>query len=91
MRTSSEVQKGSIESAKHIDVDTIRDNLDKFPKDKNEKIYIFCQVGLRGYIAAMILKNNGYKMSTTYLVDIIHIKHIQESFMLQYVKSLQEF
>ncbi len=61
VRTSSEVQKGSIESAKHIDVDTIRDNFDKFPKDKNEKIYIFCQVGLRGYIAAMILKNNGYK------------------------------
>lgn len=61
VRTEYEFGNGSIESAVNIPVDSIRDNLDKFPKDKNEKIYIFCQIGLRGYIASMILKHNGYK------------------------------
>lgn len=61
VRTEYEFKNGSIESAVNIPVDSIRDNLDKFPKDKNEKIYIFCQIGLRGYIASMILKHNGYK------------------------------
>ena len=36
----------------------LRNRLDEIPKDKT--IYVTCQIGLRGYIAARILMQNGY-------------------------------
>lgn len=58
VRTKDEVQLGMLKGAINIDVDHIRDNLAKIPKDK--KIYMYCGVGLRGYVAARILKQYGY-------------------------------
>ncbi len=58
VRTPEECSIDSIEDAVNIELDTIRQNLDRIPKDK--KIMIFCGVGLRGYVAARILKQSGY-------------------------------
>lgn len=59
VRTKAEHEMGTIPGAVNIDLNTIRDNLDKIPKDK--QIITFCQAGLRAYVAYKILKNNGYK------------------------------
>ncbi len=58
VRTPEECSIDTIEDAVNIELDTIRENLDRIPKDK--KIMIFCGVGLRGYVAARILKQSGY-------------------------------
>ena len=59
VRTRGENKIGTIENAIHIDVNTLRDNLDKLDKDKT--YLVFCQVGLRGYLAYRILVLNGFK------------------------------
>ncbi|HNQ68172.1 MAG TPA: FAD-dependent oxidoreductase [Bacteroidales bacterium] len=58
IRTKEEYELGSIENAHHIDLNTLRQNLDKIPKDK--KIVVFCAVGQRGYLSSMILSHNGF-------------------------------
>lgn len=60
-RTEGEFQKlGTVKGAVNIPVDSIRSRLDEIPKDK--VICVFCQVGLRSYIANRILAQNGYKV-----------------------------
>ena len=56
VRTKTEFENGAIPNAIHMDVDTLRENLDFF--DKNKKYVIYCQIGLRGYLAQRILINN---------------------------------
>lgn len=56
VRTKTEFENGAIPNAINMDVDTFRDNLDFF--DKNKKYVIYCQVGLRGYLAQRILRNH---------------------------------
>lgn len=58
VRADMEFKLGSIEGAINIPLDEIRDRLDEISKDK--EIYIFCQVGLRGYLACRILMQKGY-------------------------------
>ncbi len=58
VRTADEFNIGSIPNAINIPVDELRSRLNELPKEK--QINIFCQVGLRGYIASQILKQNGY-------------------------------
>lgn len=58
VRTREEFELGSINGAVNIPLDEIRDRLDEIPRDKD--IYIFCQVGLRGYLACRILLQRGY-------------------------------
>ena len=58
VRTSEEFSIDAFEDAVNIDLDTLRDNLHRIPKDK--KIMIFCGVGLRGYVATRILKQSGF-------------------------------
>jgi rhodanese-related sulfurtransferase len=59
VRTQKEFEHGSIASAINIPLDEIRSRLAEFPKDKNIRIY--CEAGLRGYLAQRILKQNGLK------------------------------
>ncbi|OXT07116.1 CoA-disulfide reductase [Thermoanaerobacterium thermosaccharolyticum] len=59
VRTKMEYDLGNIEGSVNIPVDDLRENLDKIPKDKD--IFVYCQVGLRGYIACRILLQNGFK------------------------------
>lgn len=60
VRTKEEFEFNNIKGAINIDLDTIRSNIDKLNEYKSKKIYIYCQVGLRGYIAQRILENNGF-------------------------------
>ncbi len=59
VREPMEYEIGAIENSVNIPLGTIRDNLDKLPKDKT--IYAYCQVGLRGYLACRLLTQLGYK------------------------------
>lgn len=59
VRTSKEFEGGHIEGAVNINVDDLRENLQNLDKDKVYAIY--CQVGLRGYLANRIMRNNGFK------------------------------
>ncbi|MFA6309373.1 MAG: CoA-disulfide reductase [Clostridia bacterium] len=59
VRTKMEYSLGTIKNAVNIPIDEIRDRLDEIPKDKN--IYVFCQVGLRGYVVCRILMQKGFK------------------------------
>lgn len=58
VRTVAEFEKGNIPGSVNIPVDDLRERLDEIPVDKN--IYIYCQVGLRGYLAQRILVQNGF-------------------------------
>ena len=59
VRTPEEFSLGTIEGAKNIPVDELRTRLSEIPQDR--EIIIFCQVGLRAYIACRILRQKGYK------------------------------
>lgn len=59
VRTSKEFSGGAIEGAININVDDLRANLEKL--DKNKTYAIYCQVGLRGYLANRIMRNNGFR------------------------------
>lgn len=58
VRTNLEYENGHINGFINIPVDELRQNLSKI--DINKKIYVTCQIGLRGYIAARILKQSGF-------------------------------
>ncbi len=58
VRTKEEFLSGNINNAINIPVDEIRSRLNEIPKDKN--IFIYCEAGLRGYLAQRILKQNGF-------------------------------
>jgi NADPH-dependent 2,4-dienoyl-CoA reductase/sulfur reductase-like enzyme/rhodanese-related sulfurtransferase len=58
VRTEKEFDLGIIEGAVNIPVDDLRKRLHEIPKDKT--IYLYCQVGLRGYLASRILLQNGF-------------------------------
>lgn len=58
VRTKNEIARGMIDGFINIPLDTLRDNLDKLPKDK--PVYVHCHSGLRSYIACRILSGNGY-------------------------------
>lgn len=61
VRTPQEVTAGTIPNSINIPVDDLRDRLNEL--DKTKEILIFCQVGLRGYLAARILMQNGFNCS----------------------------
>lgn len=58
VRTQDEFDKGHFPGATLCSVDELRDRLHELPKDK--PIYVYCQVGQRGYIATRILKQHGF-------------------------------
>jgi NADPH-dependent 2,4-dienoyl-CoA reductase/sulfur reductase-like enzyme/rhodanese-related sulfurtransferase len=58
VRRNDEYAAGSIPNAINIPVDELREKLELIPTAK--KIYIYCEAGLRGYLAQRILRQNGY-------------------------------
>ena len=58
VRTVTEFEKGTIPNAINFPLDDIRNNIDTIKKF-NRPIIIFCQRGLRGYLAELILNQNG--------------------------------
>lgn len=59
VRNPDEVVSGAMEGSINIPLDTLRSNLNNIPKDKT--IFVYCAVGLRGYLAQRILMQSGYK------------------------------
>lgn len=59
VRTPEEFSLGTIEGAKNIPVDELRNRLSEIPQDR--EIIIFCQVGLRAYLACRILRQKRFK------------------------------
>jgi len=60
VRSFQEHAQGSIPGAVCAPVDELRDRLDDLPRDK--ELLVFCQVGLRGYVAARILVQHGFRV-----------------------------
>ena len=58
VRTPKEVAKGSIPEAQNIPLDELRFRLSELPKERS--IIVYCQVGLRGYLATRILLQHGF-------------------------------
>ena len=58
VRTKEEYNNGNIPGSINIPVDEIRERLPELNTDRN--IFIYCEAGLRGYIAQRILKQNGF-------------------------------
>lgn len=58
VRTVKEFAAGHIEGAVNIPVDEIRQRLHEIPSAK--RIDIYCEAGLRGYLANRILRQNGF-------------------------------
>ncbi|MCR5835389.1 MAG: FAD-dependent oxidoreductase [Lachnospiraceae bacterium] len=57
-RTSEEYDSGHVEGALHIPVDDLRERKEEI--DKSKPLYVYCQSGLRSYIACRILAQEGY-------------------------------
>lgn len=57
-RTVEEYEKGTIPGAVNYPLDNLRTHVN-YIKSLNKKVVIFCQKGLRGYLAELILRNNG--------------------------------
>ena len=60
VRTFDEYEIDHINGAKNIPLNEIRNRLDEL--DKNKEYVVYCKIGLRGYNAQRILKNNGYNV-----------------------------
>ncbi|MDR0610482.1 MAG: DsrE/DsrF/DrsH-like family protein [Planctomycetaceae bacterium] len=58
VRTPTEYDNGHIDGFINIPVDELRGRLDEI--DKSKKIYVTCQVGVRGYAATRILVQNDF-------------------------------
>jgi len=58
VRTVAENSLGTIPGSVNIPVDELRNRLDEVPRGK--PVYVFCAVGLRGYLASNILIQNGF-------------------------------
>ena len=60
VRTPMEYMAGTIPGFVNIPLDSLREHLVELPRDKT--LYVTCQVGLRGYLAARILAQHGYNV-----------------------------
>lgn len=76
VRDEVEVENGKIDNALNIPLNSLRDRLGELPKDK--RIWIYCQIGLRGYLGSRILNMNnienknlcgGYRLLSLARVD----------------------
>ncbi|MCL2808325.1 MAG: FAD-dependent oxidoreductase [Coriobacteriia bacterium] len=61
VRSPIEFSEGAFEGFVNIPVDVLRLRLDKL--DKSKPVYLHCRSGLRSYIAARILMQNGFSAS----------------------------
>lgn len=82
VRTQMEYAMGYIPGAINIPVDDLRQRINELPKHKT--IYVYCAIGLRGYLAYRILVQNGftnvknlsggYKTYSTVMAPITEVK-----------------
>lgn len=56
--TPEEIMMGTLPNAVNLNLDSLRQHLDEI--DKSKPVYVTCRVGLRGYIATRMLRQNGF-------------------------------
>jgi NADPH-dependent 2,4-dienoyl-CoA reductase/sulfur reductase-like enzyme/peroxiredoxin family protein/TusA-related sulfurtransferase/rhodanese-related sulfurtransferase len=59
VRTEIEYGQGNIAGSMNIPLDNLRNRIGDL--DRNKEILVYCQVGLRGYLATRVLLQNGFK------------------------------
>lgn len=59
VRKPEEQALGGIQGSVSIPLEELRGKLDTLPRDR--KLYIYCQVGIRGYLATRVLQQNGFE------------------------------
>lgn len=59
VRTPDEFALGAIREAVNIPLDDLRGRLAEIPSDR--PVFLYCGVGLRGYLASNILRQNGFE------------------------------
>jgi len=64
VRTIAEYQKGFIPNAINMPLDSLRTSIKEL-ENKEKPLLIYCQKGLRGYLARLIFKHNGFKNITS--------------------------
>ncbi|WP_337177246.1 FAD-dependent oxidoreductase [Paludisphaera sp.] len=73
VRTPAEFAAGAIPGAVNLPVDELRDRLDELPRDR--PIVVHCQVGMRGYMAGLVLRDSSrdaYNLSGGYKTYLLH-------------------
>lgn len=80
VRTQAEFAGGTIERAINLPLDEIRSKLTEIPRDK--PVYLFCQQGMRGYLAQRILLQNGFEHVTNLSGGYLLWKIYSEEMML---------
>lgn len=60
VRSAIEHENGHIPDSLHIPVDELRTRMGEL--DPEKEIWVYCQVGLRGYTSARILEQHGYRV-----------------------------
>ena len=58
VRTTGEYKMGHVSGTLHIPLDQLRERIGELPKEKT--LYVYCQSGMRSYLACRILKKNGF-------------------------------
>jgi len=58
VRTAGEYKRGTIPNAINMPVDELRDRINEIPRDR--ELLIFCEVGIRGYLACRLLNQRGF-------------------------------
>lgn len=62
VRTPEEFEISTLPNARNIELDHLRERLSEL--DKTQAVVVFCQIGVRGYLAYRILKQNGFTQVT---------------------------
>jgi peroxiredoxin family protein/TusA-related sulfurtransferase/rhodanese-related sulfurtransferase len=60
IRTNLEQETGTIEGSVHIPLQELRERMNEL--DKSKEIWVYCQVGQRGYYAERLLKQHGFNV-----------------------------
>lgn len=63
VRSSHEYSFGNINGSMNINVNKLRQNIDKLEKYRNKKIFIYCLTGYRSYIACRFLSQSGFNVA----------------------------
>ena len=59
VRTTDEYAMGTIDGAVNVELDGLRGRLGEL--DREKEFIVFCQVGLRAYLACRVLEQNGFR------------------------------
>jgi NADPH-dependent 2,4-dienoyl-CoA reductase/sulfur reductase-like enzyme/rhodanese-related sulfurtransferase len=82
VRNAEEFSAGHIPGAINIPLNEIRGRLQEIPTDK--KIYIYCEAGLRGYLAQRILRQRGFNAVSNLAGGYVTWKSCVKEFDLEY-------